>query len=139
MKRLKPAVHQKWLILISGIMWSGVGIFLMFLASKWVKILAIGEISLIIAIGITLGITIAYFGFSKIAQKNIDRIKGLPEKPCVFAFQQWHSYILIAFMMTLGITMRSSGLIPKPLLAPLYIGIGSALFLSSFLYYRQIR
>ncbi len=137
MKRFKPGVHRRWLIILSGIMWSGVGIFLMFLASRWMKELEIIHIFIISASGIILGSIISYFGFSKIAQKNIYRIKDLPEKPCVFAFQKWHSYLLIAFMMTLGILMRTSGLIPKPLLAPLYIGIGFALFSSSFLYYKQ--
>ena len=138
MKRLKPAVHRKWLILLSGIMWSGVGIFLSGLAIKWMIKLETTQIGLIVITGLILGVGISYFGFSKIAQNNINRIKELPEKPCVFAFQKWHSYVLIAFMMTMGIMMRTSGLIPKPLLAPVYIGIGFALFSSSILYYKQI-
>ncbi len=137
-KRLKPAVNRKWLILLSGLIWSGAGILLVRIAVKWMVNLETAQNLIIVTTGLLLGGAISYFGFSKIAQKNIYRIKGLSEKTCVFAFQKWHSYLLIVFMMTMGIMMRTSGLIPKPLLAPVYIGIGFALFSSSILYYKQI-
>ena len=60
------------------------------------------------------------------------------EKPCLFAFQEWHSYPLVIFMIALGITLRKFTPIPKPLLGILYIGIGGGLGLSSFHYYWQI-
>ena len=56
---------------------------------------------------------------------------------CFFAFQQWHSYPLVAFMIALGVFLRHSAL-PKPYLAILYTGLGSSLFLSSFHYYKRM-
>jgi len=53
----------------------------------------------------------------------------------MWAFQKWQSYILIAFMISLGIFMRKSGLVPKVILTPIYISIGFALFTASFKYY----
>ena len=89
--------------------------------------------------GIGLAYLIFRFGFSKLARKNSLRINNHPEeKPCLFAFQEWHSYPLIAFMIGLGITLRNYAPIPKPLLGIMYIGIGGGLGMSSFSYYWQI-
>jgi len=138
MHRLRPAVHRKWLILISGIMWSGVGVLLNWIASKWLPDFEDWQIILTYSLGILAGIIIAKFGFSKLAAKNRDRIMGYPEKVCAFAFQRWQMYILIVIMMGMGLFMRTSGLIPKFLLAPVYVGIGLALFIGSFVYYKSL-
>jgi hypothetical protein len=60
------------------------------------------------------------------------------EKPCLFAFQAWHSYPLVIVMIGLGITLRKFTPIPKPLLGILYIGIGGGLGLASLHYYQSI-
>lgn len=132
-----PRAGKHILILISGLLWSIVGLFLISLTVKWLEHLSTTIIITDGFIGILLGLTIAFFGFSKIARKNIDRIQQYEkEKVCVWAFQKWTSYVLIAFMMTLGILMRNAAFIPKYVLSPIYIGIGLALFLSSVLYYQ---
>ena len=136
--KLKPAVNRKWLIIISGLMWSGVGIFLNVLGFGWLKYLNIMQILITILIGLLAGWSIARFGFGNIAIKNVNRILAYPKHACVFAFQEWKSYVLIAVMMSLGIILRTTGLIPKFILAPMYIGIGTALFLASFKYYRNL-
>ncbi|HAG15406.1 MAG TPA: hypothetical protein DCG69_02635 [Bacteroidales bacterium] len=130
-----PKASKNVLILISGLLWSGVGLFLIRLAFRWVVKLTQSEMILAIFGGLILGSAIAYFGFSGLANKNIERINQYQNKVCIWAFQKWSSYILIAFMMSLGIFMRNASFIPKFLLSPLYIGIGFALFLASFRYY----
>lgn len=130
-----PKASKSVLILISGLLWSGVGLFLIRLAFRWVVKLTQSEMILAIFGGLILGSAIAYFGFSGLANKNIERINQYQSKVCIWAFQKWSSYILIAFMMSLGIFMRNASFIPKFLLSPLYIGIGFALFLASFRYY----
>ncbi len=137
-QKFKPSVNRKILILLSGIMWSGVGILLNWIAAKWLPELEQWQIIFTYSLGIVLGLVIAKFGFSKLAQKNCDRILGYPKKVCLFAFQRWQMYILIVFMMSMGIYMRTSGLIPKFLLAPVYVGIGLALFIGSFVYYKVL-
>jgi hypothetical protein len=137
MQILRPAVHKKWLIFASAIMWSGVGVLLNWIATKWLSEFEQWQIIFTYSLGILAGLIIAKFGFSKLAAKNRDRIMGYPEKVCAFAFQRWQMYILILFMMGMGIFMRTSGLIPKFLLAPVYVGIGLALFIGSFVYYKN--
>jgi hypothetical protein len=135
--KFKPTVNRKVLILLSGIMWSGVGVLLNWFAFRWLPLLEQWQIIFTYSLGIMAGLIISKFGFSKLAAKNRDRILGFPEKVCAFAFQRWQMYFLIMFMMSMGIFMRKSGLIPKYLLAPVYVGIGLALFIGSFIYYKS--
>ncbi|MBN1463125.1 MAG: hypothetical protein JW922_05540 [Paludibacteraceae bacterium] len=131
-----PRVHKHILVFVSGILWSGVGLFLISLAYRWFNQLSNNQIIAAWLGGLILGGAIAYFGFSKLADKNILRINQYHKKVCFWAFQKWTTYLLIVFMMSLGIFMRKTPYIPKFLLSPMYIGIGSALFLSSFRYYQ---
>lgn len=130
-----PKVHKHILVLIAGFLWTGVGLLLIRLSFRWYSELSTSMLVFAISIGLIMGGIIAYFGFSGLANKNIDRINNYKNKVCIWAFQKWTSYILIAFMMSLGIFMRNSPYVPKYILIPIYTGIGLALFLSSFRYY----
>ena len=138
-KNLKPGVPKNWLQLTAGLLWTGVGIRLIYQAVVWIFLPAVISPWVYWLPGITLAYLIFQFGFSRLARKNSLRITNLPEeKPCLFAFMEWHGYPLVIFMVGLGITLRNFTPIPKPLLAILYIGIGGGLGLSSFLYYKQV-
>jgi hypothetical protein len=137
--KLKPAVSKSWLFLTAGLMWTAVGIFLNSLAYGWLKPLDWLHVLPLALAGLALALAIYAFGFSGFANKNIRRIQDIPtQKVCLFAFQQWHSYPLVAFMISLGIFLRKYSPIPKPYLAIIYMGIGGSLFLASFHYYRQL-
>lgn len=137
--KIYPAVKKIWLHLLAGLMWSGVGIMLVGFASRWfTKVPALHEILIILA-GMLLATAIYFFGFSKMALKNVHRINNYrQERVCLFAFQRWTSYPLVLFMISLGIYLRVYSPIPKPDLAIMYIGIGGSLFLSSLHYYAQV-
>jgi len=138
-KKLKPGVPNFWLLLIAGVMWTGVGLFLISLAVGWIFIPSVVSPWIYWIPGLILALIIYQFGFSKLAKKNSLRIQNIPvEKPCIFAFQEWHSYPLVLFMIGLGITLRNFTPIPKPLLGIMYIGIGGGLGLSSLQYYRSL-
>jgi len=135
--RFKPALPRRHLLLLSGLMWSLIGLMLCRLTIKWYLALNIGDHWSYILGGLLLALPIHRFGFSMIAISNIKRIKLLPEKPCLFAFMTWWNYPLVAFMIALGLTLRHSP-IPKSYLGILYIGIGGGLFRSSFWYYKVL-
>jgi len=138
--RFKPAATKPWLIASAGIVWSGVGLMLGNLAYGWLLPVALPQVLWMTIVGLMLASVIYYFGFSKLAKKNIQRIIALPgEKICIFAFQEWTSYPLVVVMIGLGLTLRNYLPIPKPYLAILYIGIGGGLFLASLLYYEHLR
>jgi hypothetical protein len=137
--KLKPAAKKFWLQLMAGLMWSGVGLMLFFIAWRWlIEVEPSTEVLLLLA-GLTLATAIYFWGFSKLASKNIRRIEALPnQKPCLFAFQAWTSYPLVAVMIAMGIYLRVYSSFPHPLLAITYIGIGGGLFGSSLHYYARL-
>lgn len=137
--KLKPGVPKFWLQLIAGLIWSVVGIYLISLAMEWILQPDLGSRWKYLLPGVFLAYLIFKFGFSKLAHKNSQRIQDYTEdNPCLFAFQEWHSYPLVIIMIGLGITLRKYIPIPKPLLGILYLGIGGGLGSSSLIYYRQI-
>ncbi len=136
-KRIKPTVPKCLLIALAGLMWSTVGVMLCSMAYYWLKGLGWLTAFPFGLFGIILSLAAYRFGFSGIARKNIDRICLLPEKGCIFAFQAWKSYLIIAFMIALGIILRHSP-IPKHYLAIVYTTIGGALLLSSLHYYKGL-
>ena len=134
-KRFEPAVDRRVLILLSGLTWSIVGIALCRMAVLWLSPVNSWEGVLLGLSGIVLGLAIHLFGFSKLVAKNVDRIRSKKNKKiCIFAFQAWKSYLIVAIMIGLGIILRSSPL-PKKYLAVIYIGFGGAMVLSSIKYY----
>lgn len=137
--KYKPAVSKFWLYFTAGLIWLGVGLMLDNLASGWLRRFDFPSILPFIAAGLALAFLIYRFGFSRLAEKNILRIsKYRAHKVCFFAFQTWTSYPLVAFMIFLGIFLRTYSPIPKPYLAIGYIGIGTALFLASLHYFIKI-
>jgi hypothetical protein len=134
LRSLKPAVTKYWLIALAGLMWTGVGVMLCRLAYIWFAVIDRGIAASLGLFGIGMAVAAYYLGFSKIARKNIKRLCLLTERTCVFAFQTWKGYLIIGFMITLGILLRNSA-IPKQYLAVIYTTIGGAIFLSSFHYY----
>lgn len=138
-KKIKPALPKNLLLLAAGLMWTCVGIFLISLAWGWIFVPDVAKPWMYWLPGLVLASMIYYFGFSRLAKKNSLRIQNLTvEKPCLFAFQEWHSYPLVLFMIALGITLRTYTPIPKPLLGILYIGIGGGLGSASIHYYLAI-
>jgi len=134
--KYKPSLKKRWLHIIAGAMWSGVGIMLCTLAFGWLKPLEWPEALTLAFAGGILAVVIYYFGFKSFAQKNINRICDYAnDHICLFAFQKWSSYPLVVVMVSLGIFLRKYSPIPKPYLAVLYIGIGGSLFLASLHYY----
>jgi len=131
---LKPAVTKSWLIALAGLMWTGVGVMLCRLAYVWLAVVNRGMAASLGLLGVVMAVVAYYFGFSKIARKNIKRLCLLTERTCVFAFQTWKGYLIIGFMIVLGIILRNSA-IPRQYLAIIYATIGGAIFLSSFHYY----
>jgi hypothetical protein len=140
--KFKPAVRKVWLQLFAGLVWFGVGVMLISFVSRWLIPVAFSTMLILVTLGLLLATGIYFFGFSKLAKKNIKRISGLEgEKVCLFAFQAWTNYPLVLFMIFLGIYLRTYSPFPKPVLAILYLGIGGGLLSASlhyFAYFAQV-
>jgi hypothetical protein len=135
LEKFNPAVDKKILVLLAGLMWSGVGVMLICFAVTWLGKYPGKGVLLFYAAGFLAALPIHHFGFLKIADKNLNRLLPLTKKKCVFSFMTWRSYFIVLVMVAMGITLRHSS-IPKQYLSVIYNGIGLALFLSSIRYYR---
>lgn len=136
LRKFTPATRKIWLILLAGAVWLGVGCMLISFASRWIGPLKPLYILAAVLPGLVLAALIYRFGFAPLALKNIRRIGAYRrDRVCLFAFQEWKSYPLVGFMISLGVYLRSYSAVPKPLLAVLYLGIGGGLFLSSLRYF----
>ncbi len=133
LERYKPGVGKHILLLLSGFLWIGVGVMLLNFAIHWLAVEEGAAVLVPAVLGITISFIIHHFGLLKVVDKNLGRILPMEGKHCLFAFQSWKSYIIVVFMVAMGITLRHSS-IPKPFLAVFYIGMGLALILSSFRY-----
>jgi hypothetical protein len=134
---LKPAVTKYWLAAAAGLLWTVVGLTLCGLAYEWLAVLPLRRSASLGVVGIILALVAYRSVFSKIAMKNIDRLRQFPDRVCFFAFQAWKSYLVIAFMVVFGFILRHST-IPKYYLSVPYTAIGGALLLSSFHYYAHL-
>ena len=82
--------------------------------------------------------------FSKISLKHTIRILNLKEaNPCLFSFFNFRSYLMMVLMISMGITLRTTGWIAPAYLSLLYLTMAIPLLLSSIrfyytgIYYRQ--
>lgn len=133
----KFTVSKIWLYVLSGMMWSGVGLTLCSLAFRWLIDLHSFYALWFGLIGLASALVVYRFGFLGIAQKNINRLHTFLEKVSPFAFMPAKSYLMVVFMMALGIALRTSP-IPRVYLSVLYTTIGAALFFSSLHYYPHV-
>jgi len=134
-QKIKPGVPKRYLMFLAAIIWTFAGGMLLFRGSLflqqspqyfWLKI----SFS---AIG---GVLFYVLMFSKISLKHARRIQNLKqEKPCLFSFFNVRSYILMSVMISMGIFLRKSGLVPVSYLSVLYVTMGIPLFTSAFRFY----
>ena len=137
-KRLYPAVRKSALVGIAGMVWLATGLMLVSLAVFWLYDTQNTYFIWFALAGIFAATIINRFGFLRIVDKNLLRIREIQDNYCAFGFMPWKSYFLIAIMMSFGIILRHS-IMPKEYLAIIYIAIGIALMLSSIRYFRNIR
>jgi len=130
-QKYNPAVNKKYLLLPAGFMWMGVGIMLCSMAFRW--LLTSPHPYPFALAGVVAGLIIYRFGFVRLAKKNIERISALEGRHCLFSFITFRSYILVIFMIAMGIALRHSH-IHKDWLSLVYNGIGLGLGISSISY-----
>lgn len=134
--RLNPAVPRRYLFGLAGAFWTLAGILLCARAIIWLDVFPIGIEIALETVSLALAVAGYLLLFVKVVRKNIDRIGHLPDSACVFAFSAWQGYIMIAAMMTLGITLRNTS-IPKYFLAVPYTAMGAILLIGSARFFQK--
>ncbi len=123
-------VSNRTLLGIAGFVWLAAGVNILriglraFLAVCALSI--IGRILLMAALAVLIFIGF-HLMFSKIVVKHTARIKGYKTKQPFWKFFDGKSYLLMLFMMSLGIGLRHSGLLPEFFFGFFYTGLGTAL------------
>ncbi|MCC8170204.1 MAG: hypothetical protein LIP00_00135 [Parabacteroides sp.] len=78
------------------------------------------------------------FVFLKLFNKPPTRISRKPkEKTCPFSFFDKKGWIIMIFMVKLGITIRKFHWLPNSFIYVLYTGLSSALIITGFLFLRR--
>jgi len=132
---LTPRVSKRYLLLIAALVWTFAGGMLLFrgltinnpLPAHWeVKLL-----SCVVA-----GLLFFKLLFNRISAKHVLRITNLPiERPSIFSFFNLRSYLMMFLMISMGITLRKTGVVSPEYLSFMYVTMGIPLLMSSFLFY----
>ena len=128
--KFHPAVPRHWLYGFAGIVWFGVGLLLCLRTVAWIALFEPETGILVEAAGLLIAIAGYVYGFSKIVDWNIERIRALPDRVCAFAFTAWRGYLMIGLMVAIGLTLRSSSM-PKQYLVLPYTAMGIMLLIGS--------
>lgn len=76
-----------------------------------------------------------YFVFGKLVNRHTKRIRDYEEERQFFLkFFDVKSFIIMAFMITVGVCLRVFNLVPERFIAFFYTGLGASLFLSGVLF-----
>lgn len=86
-------------------------------------------------------LTLAAFSmmFVKMVFKNVRRIRQIPaERRKVWNCMPLKSFIIMVFMIALGVTLRSMPQVPREFVAFFYVGLGTALSVAGVVYLSYI-
>ncbi len=131
---LNPRIPTKGLYFVAALVWFYAG-------------LKLGKISLHIFttnpqsswwhyfLGILIYFPFYYYVFFKVSRKHTLRIANKPQKlSCMFSFFDWKSYLIMGFMISMGIMAKKIPGTPQIPLAILYLSLSMSL-LSSGIYF----
>ena len=130
-------IKKNQLIAVAGVVWLLAGLNVAVLGVRAaIDMRGVAAIVFLALAGGAIAIFCAFHPmFSKLVQKNIQRIADLEgERHHVVRFFDRKSYLMMAFMMSMGIGMRAAGVFPDWFIAFFYTGLGLALTLAGASY-----
>jgi len=133
MNSLNPAATIKTHLLVAGILWTAIGVFLV---GRGLLMARHSHVYIVLLAGVAVGTAKALLVLDKAARKNIQRILAFEESTCIGGVYSWKTWILVLFMIVGGRLLRQSSL-PSSLVGALYVAVGWALLLSSRLAWQE--
>jgi len=132
--KIKPAVPKRILFFVAALFWGFAAYRVLELGFSDV----LGNTRLHWPYMVT-GFVGFYFFFRyillKVFRKNTKRIvNAKSDSPCFFSFFDFKGYVTIAFMITAGILLNKTEVIPPLYLGTFYISIGLSLLLAAFIF-----
>lgn len=132
---MKYGVNRNVLLITAGIVWIVAG----------VNILRIGIITWLdqsdhwlfkVCEASVVFLLFFVFVFKKLYDKHTQRIENKKDSNCPFAFFDVKGWIIMTFMITLGITVRKFHLLPDSFISVFYTGLSLALIFTGVLFLR---
>jgi hypothetical protein len=134
-ERIKPGVRKRTLLLVAGCAWSIAGIIL--IARSLTHLIGSDHhLALEILTGMAGGVLFYFLLFARISKKHISRITLIPiDNPCFFSFFNFRSYLLMAIMISGGITIRKLELINADYIYTFFLAMGIPLLVSAYRFF----
>ena len=132
---LTPVTSRRNLLFIAAVVWTFAGGMLL---TRGILMMGIDKDFLItrIIISIVGGVLFYVILFSRISKKHVTRIIQLTNNhPSIFSFFNLKSYVMMTFMISFGVLLRKSGIVPPFYLSILYVTMGIPLTFSSLRFY----
>ena len=120
-------VKNRTLLLLAALVWLAAGVNIMRIGVS----AYVGHTTLLAAAGSLVVFVLFWRMFSKLVGKHTKRIRSYKsERQYFWHFFDLRSFIIMAVMMTGGITIRVCHLMPDGFIAVFYTGLGTALALA---------
>jgi hypothetical protein len=130
-----PSASKKVMLIVAGLIWTTASFILLFKGLLYFET-DISHFALKFLVFLLIFIFFYKMLFVKVSLRYLNRIISLKkDRPCIFSFFNFRGYILMIFMMGLGIGLRNLKFIPLSWLSCLYFGVGIPLFISSIRFY----
>ena len=119
-------IPTRHLILVNGLLWSAIGIKILLTGIRYYLRLPVCHWWHLLLTGLVFAGF--YVMFTGIVRKYAGRIEAMPEpRTSIFKTFSVKGYIIIAFMITLGITLKRIPQVPDSFIAWFYCGLGPGL------------
>jgi hypothetical protein len=134
LQKLKPGVPKPVLIALGAALWGFAAFRILKMGFIFIERHALHHFVNYL-IGIAGFIPFFMLVFRKVSLRYINRIINLPQRrPCMFAFFDLRGYIMMSFMITIGILVSHWKVIPELYKGTFFISLGLSLLASSIFY-----
>jgi hypothetical protein len=133
--RLKPGASRRLRLFLAALAWTVVGLVLLITGASWALGAEPGLHPVLLAAAVAAGLAKAAFVLRHAANRVVRRILEGGDDRCIGGFFSWRTWILVVIMIATGGLLRRSD-ISLPLVALVYVAIGTALLAASWLPWR---
>ena len=135
--RILP-VAKRHLLLANAIVWGAPGVEILVTGIRSYLALWPSKSILWLALGTVLVLAGFVWMFGRIVKKYSDRIMDFPQKKkSILAFLPVRGWVLVIFMMCLGITLKRIPGVPTEFFASFYCGLGPALISAASIFFSK--
>ena len=119
-------IPTKYLLLVNGLLWTAIGTRIALIGVDYYQLLeSIPWWYFLLSVIVFAGF---WFMFTGVVRKYSERIMSMTEpRTSIFCTFSVKGYIIIAFMITLGITLKRIPQVPDSFIAWFYCGLGPGL------------